>query len=175
MFPSYLPDATIDDALDSEIRGLLTTCFTGPQDAVFHHRRWFIEPYPHRWIIRDAKGSLVAHVGVHEKSVQAGDAVHPIAGIGEVCVHPDHRGRGHVRSMLACVHPAMSDRGFTFALLFGDPKVYSSSGYRVVKNLVHDHRDKDGHLHRRSVTGMVRELGPTPWPSGEVYLPGPVF
>ena len=44
----YLSDERVDDALDLEIRGLLTTCFTKPQDVVFKDRRYFREPYPHR-------------------------------------------------------------------------------------------------------------------------------
>ena len=44
----YVPDDTVDDALDRQIRDLLTLCFTNPEDAVFRERRYFAEPYPHR-------------------------------------------------------------------------------------------------------------------------------
>ena len=40
----YLPDSSVDDALDEEIRGLLTTCFTKPKDVVFKEQRYFFEP-----------------------------------------------------------------------------------------------------------------------------------
>ena len=30
----YMPDSAVDDAMDAELRKLLTTCFTKPQDTV---------------------------------------------------------------------------------------------------------------------------------------------
>ena len=95
----YLSDDEVDEALDAEIRGLLTTCFTKPQDVVFRDRRYFIDPYPHRWVIRDPRARMVAHSGVHEKQLEAGGRVVAIGGIAEVCVHPDWRGNGYVAPM----------------------------------------------------------------------------
>ena len=171
---AYLPDATVDAALDAEIRSLLTTCFKKPQDTVFETQRYFREPYPHRWIVRDTDGRMVAHIGVHEKRVHAGDTVLPIAGIAEVCVHPDCRGRGYVRCMLDTVHARMGDAGRLFAVLFGNPDVYRSSGYLPCDNLVHDADAPDGGPCRATNT-LVRPLAGRPWPTGEVYLPGPKF
>ena len=55
----YLSDNSVDDALDQKIRGLLTTCFTKPQDGVFKDLRYFQEPYPHRWVIRSGKVAII--------------------------------------------------------------------------------------------------------------------
>jgi predicted N-acetyltransferase YhbS len=169
--PQYLPDESVDDALDRELRGLLTTCFTKPQDTVFRHRRYFVEPYPHRWVIRDGRGTIVAHVGVHEKQVEAGGRTYRIGGIAEVCVHPDHRGNGYVRIMLQAVHNRLIKHGFIFALLFGDPRVYGSSGYVQVGNLYYG-GGPDGW---KQVRGMVRQLSTTAWPTENVHLPGGKF
>ena len=95
----YLPDNSVTDALDLELRGLLTTCFTKPQDVVFKYRRFFREPYPHRWVIRDENDAIVAHIGVHEKQVETECSTYRIGGISEVCVHPNYRGKGYVRMM----------------------------------------------------------------------------
>jgi predicted N-acetyltransferase YhbS len=167
----YLSDDLVDDALDRAIRGLLTTCFTKPQDVVFKTRRYFVAPYPHRWVIRDAHGALVAHVGVHAKVAKVGDRTYRVGGIAEVCVHPDYRGRGYVRSMLEAVHEWLTERDYVFAVLFGDPQVYSSSGYVPVGNLVCD--GKDGKP--SPVQGMIRPLAGIEWPDEEVYLPGLKF
>ncbi len=164
----YLPDADVDDALDQEIRGLLTTCFTGPQDWVFKERRYYKDPYPHRWVIRDESGAMVAHVGGHDRIVLTDGTSYRVCGIGEVCVHPGHRGRGYIRTMLLQIHDDLTLWGFDFALLFGDPHVYGSSGYVEVHNLVHG----EEHV---PITVMVKELSGTPWPTAEVYLPGQVF
>lgn len=106
---AYLPDDSIDDAGDQELRDLLTTCFTKPQDFVFKTRRYFQEPYKHRWTIRDEHGVLIAHVGVHEKTIEADGQSYRIGGICEVCVHPNYRGRGYVKAMLECVHDWLTE------------------------------------------------------------------
>jgi predicted N-acetyltransferase YhbS len=167
----YLPDERVDDALDLEIRGLLTSCFTKPQDVVFNDRRYFREPYPHRWVIRDSHGALIAHIGVHEKHVEIEGSKFRIGGICEVCVHPDHRGKGYVRRMLKLIHEWLSERGFVFTILFGDPLVYGSSGYVQVANLFNG-GDAEGW---RQAKGLMNELSGTQWPSGKVLMPGPGF
>ena len=167
----YLADKNIDEAGDRELRGLLTTCFTKPQDVVFKTQRYFREPYHHRWIIRNEQGALIAHIGVHEKRIEAEGRSFRIGGICEVCVHPQDRGRGYVRSMLACVHAWLSEQGFPFAVLFGDPRVYGSSGYSVVDNL---HLNEDG-KGWEPVKAMMKEMLETRWPQGDVHLIGPQF
>ena len=52
-----------------------------------------------------------------------------IGGVADVCVHPQYRGRGFVHQMLKVVHEWLSSHDFSFALLFGDPRVYASSGH----------------------------------------------
>ena len=172
--PRYLADAKVDGALDAKIRALLTTCFVKPQDAVFQTRRYFHEPYPYRWIIEDEAGAFIAHMGAHDKIVRAAGKTYRIAGIAEVCVRPDHRGQGLVRTMLRHVHRGLARRGFDFAVLFGEPKVYASSGYANVDNLFLD-ETIDGQIRRKNVAAMVHSLSKTPWPRGRVHLSGPTF
>ena len=167
---AYLPDESITDDQDRELRGLLSLCFTKPEDAVFRTQRYFREPYPHRWVIRDERGALVAHVGVHVKEMVAGGRTYRLGGVADVCVHPAHRGQGYVRKILEQVHPWLTARGFDFAVLFGDTHVYGSSGYVNVTNFTHGSTDKP-----RRVTAMVRALGSTPWPVGDVFVAGPTF
>ena len=171
----YLPDASVDASLDAELRRLLTTCFTKPQDVVFKDRRYFCEPYVHRWVIRDARRCIVAHAGVHEKAVEAEGCRFPIGGLAEVCVHPEYRGRGYVKAMLACIHDWLIPREFDFAVLFGEPSIYQSSGYVEVSNLAHDEVTAAGEKCKAPSPAMVRQLSDTPWPATEVYLPGPKF
>jgi len=167
----YLPDDNVTDTLDHELRGLLTTCFTKPQDVVFRDRRYFREPYPHRWVMRDENYSIVAHVGVHEKQVETEGLTYRIGGIAEVCVHPDYRGKGYVRMMLKCIHAWLSEHGFAFAVLFGDTLVYRSSGYVQVTNLFLGGSQEGW----KQINGMIRDLTGTPWPIGDVHLSGPGF
>lgn len=170
--PTYLPDNSIDEVLDRELRGLLTTCFTKPEAAaIFKTRRFYREPCPHHWIIRDERGALVAHIEAHEKAVESEGRRFRSGGIGAVCVHPACRGRGFARTMLATVHDWLTAHDYVFAILFGAADVYGSSGYVDVSNLFHG----SGNRGRQQVNAMVRELSKTPWPAGAVYLPGPTF
>ncbi len=185
----YLPDREVDDVMDKALRFLLPKCFIKPQDVVFHVRRYFRDPYPHRWIIRDKTGVPVAHAGVHEKCVIADDRVYRVGGVADVCVHPDFRKRGYVKKMLACIHVFLEQHEFDFALLFGSPSVYSSSGYRTVSNLwMAPVTEMETHgptvcvpppppppSERVRVFGMARVLRDRPWPEGAVYLPGNKF
>ena len=170
----YLSDASVDAAMDAELRTLLSTCFRKPQDFVFQERRYFTQPPQHRWMIRNRDGELVAHTAVHDKTVEAGGKSFRIGGIAEVCVHPDFRGRGYVKIILAQIHDWLISEGYDFAVLFGMVEVYASAGYVQKDNLFHD-AEVDGKKTRKQVTPMVRELSGIPWPSCEVYLPGPVF
>jgi predicted acetyltransferase len=167
----YLPDDSIDDALDLEIRDLLSTCFTKPGDEIFKERRYWREPYPHRWVIRDEHGALVSHIGVHEKHVEFDGETFSIGGICEVCVLPEYRGRGYVRLMLACINEWLSAHDFVFAMLFGQELIYASSGYMKVENLFNGGGEKGW----KPSPGMICELRETQWPSGEVHLPGRGF
>lgn len=168
----YLPDECVDNAMDAAIRSLLTTCFTSPADAaIFQTRRYWIEPYRHRWIIRAGNGRLVAHAGLHERFIETDDARLPIGGVAEVCVLPEHRGRGYVKAMLAPIHAALRARQIPFALLFGDPGVYASSGYFPVTNL---HLADNEGIWRQNAA-LANAMGDAPWPGGQVRLPGPKF
>jgi predicted acetyltransferase len=169
----YLPDESVDSRQDQELRNLFSTCFTAPHDAVFKERRYFCEPYPHRWVIRNEQGVIVAHIGVHEKTVKAGGEVSKIAGIAEVSIHPDYRGRGYVRMMLSSIHDWLAAHGFVFAVLFGKREVYQSSGYVVVENLYHG--DPAQGERKLAASVMVKELSGKLWPETPVFLPGPAF
>ena len=172
---TYLPDSTIDAEIDQQIRDLLTTCFTKDEDGVFRSRRYWKEPYPNRWIIRENQDNLAAHVGVHEKEVRAGARRYRFGGIAEVCVHPDHRGKGYVKAMLAVIHPWLAQEGFTFSILFGDSDVYGSSGYTGIENLYMSTDPDAPDSPHEPQTAMVRPLGDINWPEGVVSLLGPHF
>jgi Predicted acetyltransferase len=173
----YLPDAEVDAALDAELRELLSTCFTKPQDHVFRRRRYFNEMPAHRWLARDERdGRLVAHLAAHERTVLAGDRVHAAGGVAEVCVHPEYRGRGYAGRLVGAAHDWMRERGWDYSILFGEPRYYASSGYVPISNLLLEERGSDGATVRREAGGaLVFPLGATPWPDGVVVWPGPIF
>jgi len=171
----YLPDAAVDAALDSELRTLLTLCFTAPHDLRFATRRYARELPAHRWLARD-RGRLVGHVAMHDKEVGTPEGPRRIAGVAEVCVHPAFRGRGIARALLASAEAGMRQFGCPFAFLFGREAVYASSGYRAVPGAIRYRVGPEGPWKVESMpSALVKPLGSEAWPAGEVDLRGPVF
>ncbi len=160
----YLPDTQVDDALDLELRDLLSVCFG---DA-FREKRYHYELPAHRWLVRD-EGKLVAHLAIHEKTFEHEGEHTLFLGVAEVCVAPSHRGRGLVRAMLR-----EAERAFPatpFAILLGDKGVYGSSGYAAVHNVYFPYHQTD----RPADDVLMKPLGDKAWPTGQVTIEGPSF
>lgn len=171
---AYVADDAVDAILDAKIRALLTRCFTRPQDAVFRQRRYFITPYPHRWIVRSGDGDgLIAHAGVHEKRIYAGRRAFRVGGVAEVCVHPDWQGRGLMKEMLQAIHAWLRHHEFSFSVLMGEEPVYRSSGYRPVANLFYE--DAQHKTPQRCSAALALALADIEWPAGEALLSGSLF
>ncbi len=168
-------DTRVDDALDAELRTLLSTCFTGPHNAVFRTQRHFRVPPLHRWLRRDATG-LTVHLAAHDLNAAHAGGTIRFAGIAEVCVRPDCRGQGLVRAVLDEAHHELAAMGFHWAALFGKPEVYASSGYRATGQPIR-HVDGGVIVEKAFPSFQVRALGPAAglWPDGVIDLRGPTF
>ena len=172
----YVREPDVSERLDRELCALISGCFTAPEDAFLKHQRWVREMPLHRYLLRDEQGRLVAHAAVHEKRIGVGDGELLVGGMAEVCVRQSQRGLGHVRRLLEAAHAGMLERGIRFALLMGDSRVYSSSGYRPVDEPVRrlDHRTQTIEFGRMTHV-LYKPLAEEPWPVGPVDLRGPVF
>ena len=111
----YIEDKNIDRKTDYQVRHLLCTSFTGPKHWVYAQHRYFSVPYPRRWVMRNEKGQLIAHVGLHNKTLKTNSTTYIAGGVGEVCVHPDYRGRGYIRIILKTVHNWMRKNKYSFS------------------------------------------------------------
>jgi predicted acetyltransferase len=175
--------------LDKALISLLSTCFTKPEDRVFQERRYFYELPAHRFVYpadgqsRDlsakAFSELAAHLAVHDRRIAASGRSYRCGGIAEVAVAPQCRGRGLARRMLNAALQWMNEHEFDFAILFGDPAVYSSSGFRPAPNPIR-YRDYESGEYRERVFGqnagtaafMYRPVSDRQWPEGTVDLEG---
>ncbi|MEI8316170.1 MAG: GNAT family N-acetyltransferase [Verrucomicrobiota bacterium] len=172
----FLEDAAVNAVLDRQLRALLALCFTRPCDVVFRDRRYFHEPPRWRWFVRGASTELIAHIAVHDKRILTATGELRIAGIAEVCVHPEHRGHGLVRELLATAHTWLAEQGIPAAMLFGDKKHYTSSGYRNISNPIRYLKPETGTwVVEPSDWAMVKTLRNFDWPTGIVDLRGPTF
>ena len=169
----YLYDPAVDTDMDWKLRALIGTCFGDPE---FRRQRFFHELPQHRWVIFGTGGILAAHLAIHSKIFGSGAGELKAGGVAEVCVHPDYRGRHYVPALLAAAERDLTTWGTEFSVLFGNPKVYGHSGYRVVDNpLRHYDIGKKAWVVESSGWAMVKELGARRWPAGEIDLRGPHF
>ncbi len=171
----YIRDLDVDADLDRSLRDLLSICFTKSGDEVFRERRYFKEPPSHRWFIRNKEGCVIAHVALHEKVVVSSNQDIRVGGVADVCVHPEFRGQGFVRKILVEVHGWLRLNGYRFSLLFGVPRVYTSSEYVSVTNLFWKSKLDNGTVNWEPKAAMVCQLLETEWPTDNVYLRGQIF
>jgi predicted N-acetyltransferase YhbS len=166
----------VSTALDRELRALISGAFNQPRDAFFKERRYAQEMPQQRYMLRSTGGQLVAHLAVHEKVLGVGGSEVPVGGMAEVCVHESARGRGCVRYLLDQAHGQLSLRGREFGFLFGDSRIYASSGYRPVSASIR-HFDPASQRFEDAPNpfALVKPLGDRPWPEGAVDLRGPLF
>ncbi len=169
----YRPDCSLTAAEDVDLRKLLSACF--PLERRFSRQRFLNRCPEHRWLAFNSENRLVAHAAAHDLVLGASRGDLRVGGVAEVCVARDCRGTGLTRQMLAEIHVWLGAQGLSFAMLFGNPRVYGSSGYRVVTNAL----EMSGSLARRfnpfCGKPMVKALGDEEWPDGQINLRGPAF
>ena len=98
-----------------------------------------------------------------------------VGGVADVCVAADHRGMGLVKTMLGKIHDWMAARETPFAMLFGQPHVYASSGYAVIENELQASNSIARSWIPMKGKPMVKSLADIPWPSCRIDLRGPTF
>ena len=172
----YFREPEVSEQLDRELRELISGCFPQPRTAFFRERRYAHEMPLHRYLMRDESGSLVGHLAVHEKVIGVAHADLAIGGMAEMCVHVSQRGRGRAKELLALAHRGLQDRGFTFAFLFGDAELYTSSGYRPLSASIRRFNPAEQVFETGpSLVARYKPLTERAWPEGPVDLRGPMF
>ena len=169
----YRPDAAITEEEDRRLRKLLVSCFA--YNPYFRFRRFHLERPAHHWLARCASGEFVAHAAVHEKTLGSACGEIRVGGVADVCVDADYRGMGILKTALGTMHGWMMERQMPFSMLFGRPRIYASSGYAVIGNVLH----ASNSLARRWLPTrgkpMIKSLAGTPWPKCSIDLRGPTF
>lgn len=169
----YIFDSDVDDILDRKFREALFLCF--PKQIVFEKQRFYKELPQHRWYV-EVDNKIVAHVAVHDLEINTEKGNIKVAGIAEVLVNPDFRKRGLAKLLLEQAHTWATQNNFDFAMLYGDKKVYCSSGYLNINNQIKylDHESNEWKI-ETFVDAMVKQLGGIIWPEGVIDLNGPTF
>lgn len=171
----YRPDAALTPEEDTRLKQLLRASF--PYQPAFRLRR-NLHPTPpeHRWFLMGPHEELIAHAAVYDKMITLnGKHELLIGGVAEVCVAAPYRGRGFLKEVLQTIHTFLREHDTPFAMLFGQPKVYHSSGYQQITNPVRSTNSIARHWNPFCGKPMVRLLSDRCWPEGMIDLRGPTF
>ncbi len=162
--------------VDAAIRQTLVKCFAKDAEFFSHSRAWHGSAPSFSAFVLEGD-EVIAHLGVVERRVTVGDVPVDVAGLQNVCVLPEHRGRGLCREMLAAAMAEAKGRGVDFGLLFCVAKtvpVYERCGWQRLIDCQVVRVDSDGEekpLEEGNLP-MWLPLCRSEFPAGEVHLGG---
>lgn len=172
---TILNEADIPAGVDVAIRESLCAAF--PRDAGFfsRSRAWHgSQPAFSALLARD--GRVIAHVGVVDRVIRVGGTPIRTAGLQNVFVLPEERGKRLSAPVLEAAAREARERGFDIGLLFRVPavrKVYAPLGWRDVGDrevaLIENGREQLRHTRSEP---MFLPLRLAELPDGPIHLHG---
>ena len=129
---STFDETAIPPDLDARIRQGLCTCFPKDADVFVRTRAWH-GSRPEYTVVAEDAGRVVAHAGVVARTVTVGPVMLRAAGVQNVFVAPEYRGRNLSAEVLRCAMKEAAGRDFDAGLLFCMPElegVYTGCGWR---------------------------------------------
>jgi predicted N-acetyltransferase YhbS len=174
---SIVLESDIPAEMDAAIRDLLCRCFP-PDVPIFSlSRHWHGSAPAYSVVDLAENGALKGHIGVVVRRILAGGQPAVIAGIQNMAVTPEWRGRGIGDALMRSAMDEGRARGIPFGLLFCVPaleKFYAKLGWRRID--VDARMDFEGKVNipipGKNIV-MVTELATTPFPPGDLHLQGP--
>ena len=157
-----IPEWALSPEDEAQIAHLLARAFSTDFGGRSYHQQRH-----HLRLIHRAQGRIIGHIALLFRAVRLGDALIDVAGLAEVCTHPDHRGQGIAQALLQAAIAEAAASHASHLLLFGNANLYSGNGFQCQTNLL-TYLDLHG-----AVTGtvrteaaeqlMVRPLRDQPW------------
>ncbi len=170
-------EENISPDMDKAIRETLVLCFPSDREYFQCHSWWHCVP-AYRVLGRDDRDTIVAHVGVVERSVTVGRNLSKVrvAGVQSFCVSPEYRGTGLSDRMMSITMEQANRHGFDAGLLFCLNRmetVYARMGWHKLDSEVYMRDDKEGKMPipAKNIT-MFYPLGIRQFPPGDIDLAG---
>lgn len=171
-------ESKIDPALDKEIRRGLMICFPDDNDIFSRTRRFHgvISLYS---VIIEQNKTVCAHLIIIDRTILINQQPFQIAGIGNVYVLPDHRGKGLSDQILKASMLHAKKIGFDFGLLFASDfsqKVYARNSWKKTgkRKITHTVNGQQTPLPPQTIA-MYHPLKTTVFPQGPIDLQGIVW
>ena len=171
-----LSETDIDEPLGAEIRRGLCLCFPGAVETFSHTRAWHGSGPVYTVVLEDVE-TVAAHVGVLDRTIRVGAEQVRVAGIQNVYVLPELRGRWLADQVMAAAMEEAARRDFEAGMLFCVPRLerlYGRMGWRPTGDAVIRRVDENGAdvpLPDENV-GMYYPLGRETLGPGLIHLQG---
>jgi GNAT superfamily N-acetyltransferase len=166
----------INPEFDKELRNALCQCFPDDVELFLQSRSWHGSA-PAWSAVIIISGSVAAHVGIVDRTIQAGTRQMRVAGIQNVFILPEYRGKGFCEEIMASAMKEAKRRNFEAGLLYCVPqleKVYARCGWRLLperKIIRIDENGKHISLPAKNIT-MLFPLSIKAFPEGPINLQG---
>ena len=172
---SVIDEAEMSPSLDAAIREGLCLCFPADAAVFGQTRAWHGSRPEFSVVLREAE-RVVAHVGVVDRTIRVGETSLRVAGVQNVFVLPEHRGRGLSGQVLQAAMAQAAARHFEGGLLFCVPrleKVYAACGWHGlgVREVVRTEDGRDISIPDKNIA-MFYPLQISVFPAGLVHLRG---
>ncbi len=127
-------ESQIKPELDSAIKQTLCTCFPKDQAVFSRTRAWNgNEPVWTFYVQEDDQ--IVGHLSFSDQHIRAGNESCQVAGVQNVCVQPEYRGRGFSGQLCQAAMQKGRELQYDFGMLFTSPplvKLYAAAGWQPV-------------------------------------------
>jgi len=171
-----IEESAMSDSLDQGIKAGLCRCFPADQ-KVFSKTRGWHGSMPAWSVIYEDAGTIVAHVGIVDRIIKAGNHPLRVAGIQNVFILPEYRGQGLADTILKVSMKAAGEKGFDAGLLYCLPvlgKIYTRCGWKLLpeENIIRiDETGVEQTLPDKNMA-MFFPLKVSEFPAGTIHLQG---
>jgi nodulation protein A len=176
MIPRIVSEDLISPAEDAAIRAALCLCFP-PDHAVFSQTRAWHGSQPTWSVLVNHRDRIVAHAGIVEREVLFGAERVWAAGIQNVFVLPECRGKGLFQQVMSAAMEEGLRRDLDLGLLFCNREIaakYTRIEWRLLegRNVTRINEEgRDEPLPAKNVTMVYPLLRPNA-PPGDIHLLG---
>ena len=171
-----IEEANIDAVLDNKIKSGLCRCFSKDKEIFSQTRTWH-GSFPAFSVVLEDQDVVSAHVGIVDRVIKVANKDLRIAGIQNVFVLNDYRGKGLCDKIMATAMKEAERLGFDAGLLYCVPelkKVYVRCGWKWLSEKEIIRLNKDGeevNLPKKNII-MFYPIKIKKFPAGTIHLQG---
>ena len=174
--PQIIDETQMPPALDQAIRDALCLCFPDGVANFSVTRQWHGSGPEYSAVMQDEAGKVIAHAGVVNRTVSIGGTQIRVAGIQNVCVLPEGRGKGLSDQVMIAAMEEAQRRDYDCGLLFCLPvleKVYARTGWISVglRDVIRTENGRDISIPNKNIA-MYLPMKMKALPEGAIHLQG---